>query len=342
MPLIRCTRKLVAEIGTQVASPAGQGEAAILGDWYANLLQIGRRKCVIFTSERTLLTFVVIALNRDAIRDYATLFRRGLRQVLESEGFAPGDVDRALDGYEDLTIAPTTDRSVLGSLNDLARLAAAHVQSVGGLLGCDLAVINHELNLTPMKRLGMASPLATTRRVFEGGDHAAHSTGRPSTGRKKRPVRMELDAVGIERQGETAILTPRDPGIAVTHLRLGTDVARMSDEEILACFNATIAATDRLAAEHPYVATEVPPGRPQIRYHPRANQWTPRGGVVRCVIESDGHGQVIINIDGRELPLEEFGKLLSTYEGWGMRIEFTPDDATERRPRLEVREPDEP
>jgi hypothetical protein len=138
MPLIRCTRKLVAEIGTQVASPAGQVEAAMLGDCYANLLQIGRRKCVIFTSERTLLTFVVMPLNRDAIRDYATLFRRGLQQVLESEGFAPGDGD------------------------------------------------------------------------------------------------------------------------------------------------------------------------------------------------------------GRERPLEEFGKLLSTYEGWGMRIEFTPDDATERRPRLEVREPDEP
>jgi hypothetical protein len=34
--------------------------------------------------------------------------------------------------------------------------------------------------------------------------------------------------------------------------------------------------------------------------------------------------------------------LLATYAGWGMRIEFTPDDAIERRPRLVVRDPEEP
>jgi hypothetical protein len=33
--------------------------------------------------------------------------------------------------------------------------------------------------------------------------------------------------------------------------------------------------------------------------------------------------------------------LLVTYAGWGMRIEFTPDDETDRRPRLEVRDPEE-
>jgi hypothetical protein len=42
------------------------------------------------------------------------------------------------------------------------------------------------------------------------------------------------------------------------------------------------------------------------------------------------------------LSLQEFGTLLATYAGWGMRIEFTPDDATERRPQLVVRDPEEP
>jgi Domain of unknown function (DUF6933) len=47
MPLIRCTRKLVAEMRTQFDSAVEQANAALLGDWYANLLQIDRRKCVI-------------------------------------------------------------------------------------------------------------------------------------------------------------------------------------------------------------------------------------------------------------------------------------------------------
>ena len=308
----------------RVASAAEPAPGARLGDWYAHLLRIERKKCVIFTSERTLLTFLAVGLDRDAIRDYAALFQDGLRRVLESEGFAPGDVDRVLDEYQELALAPTTDRSVLGSLNDLARMAAAHIERDGGLRGCDPGAVTRQLNRTPMSRLQMASPLATTRRVLEGGELAAPAHRPPATRRKKQPGRLELDAVRIERQGDTAVLTPHDPGVAVTHLRLGPELARMSDEEILAWFNATIAARDRLAAERPYVATEVPPGRPQLRYFPDGDQWVPRGGVVRCVVEDDEEGQAIIRVDDRELSLSEFGRLLVTYAGWGMRIEFTP------------------
>ena len=340
--MLRCTRKLLTEMEARVASAAEPAHAARLGDWYAHLLRIERKKCVIFTCERTLLTFLAVGLDRDAIRGFAVLFQEGLRRLLESEGFEPGDVDRVLDEYQELAVAPTTDRSVLGSLNDLARMAAAHIERDGGLRGCDLGAINHQLNRTPMGRLQMASPLATTRCVLEGGEPAAPAHRPPAGRRKKQPGLMNLDAVRIGRQADTAVLTPHDPDVAVTHLRLGPELARMSDEEILARFNATIAARDRLAAERLYVATEVPPGRPQLRYSPDSDQWVPRGGVVRCVVEDDEAGQAIIRVDDRELSLAGFGRLLVTYAGWGMRIEFTPADATDRRPRLEVRDPEEP
>jgi hypothetical protein len=90
------------------------------------------------------------------------------------------------------------------------------------------------------------------------------------------------------------------------------------------------------------VATEAPAGRPQLRYFPESGQWVPRGGVVRCLVEDDEEGQAIIRVDDRELTLAEFGRLLVTHAGWGMRVEFTPADATDQRPRLEVRDPEEP
>jgi len=49
----------------------------------------------------------------------------------------------------------------------------------------------------------------------------------------------------------------------------------------------------------------------------------------------------VITIDGTELNWHEFGKLICTFAGWGMRIEFVPEEETHRRPRLEVREPKE-
>ncbi|MGE3818430.1 MAG: hypothetical protein AB7I30_03280, partial [Isosphaeraceae bacterium] len=103
---------------------------------------------------------------------------------------------------------------------------------------------------------------------------------------------------------------------------------------------AMIAAQKRMAEEFPYVAIEVPPGRPQIRHHPEADQWVPRGGVVRCLVRCDEYGRTIVVVDDRDLSMGEFSRMISTFEGWGMRIEFTPKDATERRPRLEVRDPD--
>jgi hypothetical protein len=58
-------------------------------------------------------------------------------------------------------------------------------------------------------------------------------------------------------------------------------------------------------------------------------------------VESDEDGQAIVYVDERKLTLAEFGGLLATYAGWGMRIEFTPEDETGRRPRLQIGEPEE-
>ena len=46
-----------------------------------------------------------------------------------------------------------------------------------------------------------------------------------------------------------------------------------------------------------------------------------------------------MSIDGRDFTLAEFMKMVGTFGGWGMRIEFVPDDELHRRPRLKVRDP---
>ena len=163
--------------------------------------------------------------------------------------------------------------------------------------------------------------------------------------RKKRPRIARLDQVMISRDAENAVIQFRDSAIATTCLRIGPQVHQMTDEEILLVFNQTITAQIRNRDElAEYVAIEIPVGSPQVEYHPgTVNEWCPRGGVLRCVIE-DGGGEdgslPVIYIDDREFTWDEFGKMLCTYAGWGMRIVFVYDDELDHAPHIAIRQPD--
>lgn len=160
--------------------------------------------------------------------------------------------------------------------------------------------------------------------------------------RLKRPYVASLDQVRISRGNEEAVIEYVESGISMTHFRLGLEVRAMTDQEILDRFNEYIVASEQTRAEYEHVAIEIPLGRPQIEYFDKGYQWTPRGDVLRCIISDGGpDNEPIIFIDDRELSWEEFGRLLTTYAGWGMRVIFVPDDETEVEPRVEVREPRE-
>lgn len=158
--------------------------------------------------------------------------------------------------------------------------------------------------------------------------------------RKKRYI-VRLDEVNITREGDFAIIEYKESGVPSTQLKLGADINLMSDEMIVGAFNNMLRAQSQLAANYKHVALEIPLGSPQIRYFAEGDQWVPRGGVLRCLINDDEDGQLMVGIDDKELTLEEFGRMMISYAGWGMRIEFVPEDELHRRPAHKVGEPEQ-
>ena len=159
--------------------------------------------------------------------------------------------------------------------------------------------------------------------------------------RKPRPLVYSLDEVIITRDDTSAHIQYRDPDFGETTLTIGDEVQQMTYHEIIDLYNDTLKSQAEQARNFKYIAIEPPLGTAQIEYHPLSEQWTPRGDVLRCQIDDtfDPEREPVIQIDDKTLTWCEFGKLICTYSGWGMRIEFTPEDATHRRPTLEVREP---
>ncbi len=158
---------------------------------------------------------------------------------------------------------------------------------------------------------------------------------------RKRPFVASLNQVHITRDGEIAIIEYADPDVWTTHFKLGPEVQALTDEEILDRWNRGVEATEDFMAEQAHVCVEIPAGRPQLRWAEGAQQWTPRGDVVRAVVMSGDKDAPAIEVDGKEMSWAEFGTAMSTYEGWGFRLCFVPEDEIHEPPAIVVRDPGE-
>lgn len=55
----------------------------------------------------------------------------------------------------------------------------------------------------------------------------------------------------------------------------------------------------------------------------------------------DENGQAVVDIGGRGFTMEEFGRMLLTHEGWGMRLTFVDEGHVDEDPAIEICEPDD-
>lgn len=131
--------------------------------------------------------------------------------------------------------------------------------------------------------------------------------------------------VTITRSGETAIIEFIDQTSGGTHLTIGPEIAEMSDEDILRLYNDIALVQQRMVAD--FRPTEMQEGLPQIGIDPYYKELTCYSQTLRCELTSgDAYDDLVIEIDDKKLSLSEFGKLISPYMGWAMRIQFLPSE----------------
>ncbi len=137
--ILRCTKKLLTVIRPpQLTDCTPDGE-----DWYANLLWLSGRKCLLLTHAATLFTVFEPDVQAAGLHDPGRLVtglitRELLREQLPADTF--GSLDPA-----SVVIAKTADRSVLGCMNDMAFMCEIAVNRSGGLAATDIADLNQAL-----------------------------------------------------------------------------------------------------------------------------------------------------------------------------------------------------
>lgn len=139
--LLRCTARLLKLIGGRggplVDTPPGHD------DWYANVLTIERRKCLLMVHADTLFALLDTDLRVAQFNDLGTYVATLVVDALASEGLAGSAL-----GPTDPTgvrLAKTASRSVLGHLNEMAFEVEHAVATSGGLQRTDVADVNRRL-----------------------------------------------------------------------------------------------------------------------------------------------------------------------------------------------------
>jgi hypothetical protein len=162
MVVLRCTQKLLVRL-KQVGDLPPVESTTRLGDWYGNILRIGRRQHLLFISEQSRLA-VMLPVREG--RRLAEVFPDAVCKVLGLVDVAAADIADERSRMSEIAFGRTRNRSLLGTLNDFAFMA----QSVAARRSEPESPqeLIRFLAQTPILPLDGASPIELTRAVFMG------------------------------------------------------------------------------------------------------------------------------------------------------------------------------
>lgn len=153
--LLRCTARLLDLLG--------KGDLALDrdlphdDDWYANLLWLDRRKCLLLTHAGTLFPIFIADVRKPDVQPPGPFLISRIHAALADEQL-PADALGLLDP-DQLQTARTASRSILGFMNDSALASRDIVDSSGGLKHADLDGLNRFLRRQLHNRDGYRQPL---------------------------------------------------------------------------------------------------------------------------------------------------------------------------------------
>jgi hypothetical protein len=167
MRTIHCTRKLLKELDVSLVEPDKIPQPTEgLGNWYANLLRIDRRKCLLFTNEKTLYTFLIPKVLKANLKNIEQEFLINLSYNLQSEGFGLEVINRAMQEYQEIAFAKTSNRQVLGSMNELTFQYEILIEEREGLENVRILELNKHINRTIMGALKYKYPIEVLKKLL--------------------------------------------------------------------------------------------------------------------------------------------------------------------------------
>ncbi len=130
--IIHCTKKLAAKLPAVPSQPLE--ETSLLGSWHAHLYVIDRRNCLLFCHDETRYTVFLPGLRKAHFPELGRWFKEAFTTSLAYIGLEDKQVRQAELALGPIQFDTCTDRSVLGSLNQMRFMLDCRVQEVDDVM----------------------------------------------------------------------------------------------------------------------------------------------------------------------------------------------------------------
>ena len=156
MFVLRSTQKLLKRL-KQTPQPDPPESTTTLGDWYADVRPVRPRHLLLLVSDKTRFPVVIPAA---PMSNWQSRFFQALTKQLLTIGSDPSQVEAELAQMQQMVIAKTASRSVLGTMLDYRTLMNAYGPVE------DLHLVSLRLGYAPCGPLNMKSSIEVTRRAL--------------------------------------------------------------------------------------------------------------------------------------------------------------------------------
>lgn len=160
MLILRCTQRLRERLGHRKVESITTPSTTILGDWYCHLVYNGRTQLLLCVSEQSLLPILLPAREAQFL---PVRLSAALNIALVALNVDERAIHHELAQMQEYQIAQTTNRSVVGVLNDFSKTLGYLIDPARELV---LEAISANLAQTPCRPIRYQSPEDATRQRF--------------------------------------------------------------------------------------------------------------------------------------------------------------------------------
>lgn len=152
--LLQSTKKMQDFVGVKTAEVPDETQR--FQSWHANLFYLNRKKCLLLTHNESLYSLFLYNVSKKELPMLMERIEKQLKEQMRRDDFTIAQIAFVLESLDEIRYTKTSDRSVLGYMNDMSYIVksrAAYNETT------DALDLSRRLNSTPYKKAGFAYSL---------------------------------------------------------------------------------------------------------------------------------------------------------------------------------------